>query len=100
MLPEKKKCGTILAFLAFAPSKLLERNSFSCDVSVIFDVCERIKERRPDTAVIFLTANDMESDMLKGFELGVDDYVTKPFPVSVFRKVDWRVEKVKVLSVN
>ena len=44
------------------------------------------KERRPDTAVIFLTANDMESDMLKGFELGADDYVTKPFPISVFQK--------------
>lgn len=51
-----------------------------------FDFCQRIKERRPDTAVIFLTANDMESDMLKGFELGADDYVTKPFPISVFRK--------------
>ena len=51
-----------------------------------FEFCEQIKERRPDTAVIFLTANDMESDMLKGFELGADDYVTKPFPISVFRK--------------
>ena len=51
-----------------------------------FDLCREIKERRPDTAVIFLTANDMESDMLKGFELGADDYVTKPFPISVFRK--------------
>ena len=51
-----------------------------------FDFCEEIKERRPDTAVIFLTANDMESDMLKGFELGADDYVTKPFHISVFRK--------------
>ena len=36
--------------------------------------------------MIFLTANDMESDMLKGFELGAYDYVTKPFPISVFRK--------------
>ena len=44
-----------------------------------FDICREVKERRPDTAVIFLTANDMESDMLKGFELGADDYVTKPF---------------------
>ena len=44
-----------------------------------FDICHEVKERRPDTAVIFLTANDMESDMLKGFELGADDYVTKPF---------------------
>lgn len=51
-----------------------------------FEFCEQIKECRPDTAVIFLTANDMESDMLKGFELGADDYVTKPFPISVFRK--------------
>ena len=51
-----------------------------------FDFCREIKERRPDTAVIFLTANDLESDMLKGFELGADDYVTKPFPISVFQK--------------
>ena len=51
-----------------------------------FDFCREIKERRPDTAVIFLTANDMESDMLKGFELGADDYVTKLFPISVFQK--------------
>ena len=51
-----------------------------------FDICHEVKERRPDTAVIFLTANDMESDMLKGYELGADDYVTKPFPMSVFQK--------------
>ncbi len=51
-----------------------------------FDFCTEIKERRPDTAMIFLTANDMERDMLKGFELGADDYVTKTFPISVFRK--------------
>ena len=51
-----------------------------------FVFCREIKERRPDTAVIFLTANDMESDMLKSFELGADDYVTKPFPISVFQK--------------
>lgn len=51
-----------------------------------FDFCRDIKDRYPDIAVIFLTANDMESDMLKGFELGADDYVTKPFPMSVFQK--------------
>ena len=51
-----------------------------------FDLCKEIKAYHPDTAVIFLTANDMESDMLRGFEVGADDYVTKPFPVSVFRK--------------
>ena len=51
-----------------------------------FDFCREAKERRPDAAVIFLTANDMESDMLKGYELGADDYVTKPFHMSVFQK--------------
>lgn len=51
-----------------------------------FDFCREVKERCPDTAVIFLTANDMESDMLKGYELGADDYVTKPFHMSVFQK--------------
>lgn len=51
-----------------------------------FDFCNTIKERRPDTAVIFLTARDMESDQLRGFELGADDYVTKPFPMSIFLK--------------
>ena len=51
-----------------------------------FDFCRELKERNSDTVVIFLTANDMESDMLKGYELGADDYVTKPFPMSVFQK--------------
>lgn len=51
-----------------------------------FDFCRYIKERRPDTAIIFLTANDLERDMLRGFELGADDYVTKPFPINVFQK--------------
>ena len=51
-----------------------------------FDFCREFKARRPDTAVVFLTAHDIESDMLRGFELGADDYVTKPFPISVFRK--------------
>lgn len=51
-----------------------------------FALCQKLKEKYPDTAVIFLTANDMESDMLKGYELGADDYVTKPFHMSVFQK--------------
>ena len=34
-----------------------------------FDICHEVKERRPDTAVIFLTANDMESDMIGGLDV-------------------------------
>lgn len=35
--------------------------------------------------IIFLTANDMESDIVMGFELGGDDYITKPFSLMVLR---------------
>ena len=51
-----------------------------------FDLCCAMKNKNPDTAVIFLTARDLESDQLRGFELGADDYVIKPFPISVFQK--------------
>ena len=50
------------------------------------DLCEEIRERGQHTYIIFITANDKESDMLKGYELGAEDYVTKPFPMSVFQK--------------
>ena len=36
--------------------------------------------------IIFITANDKESDMLKGYEVGGADYVTKPFSVTVLCK--------------
>jgi len=50
-----------------------------------FDLCKKWRNRI-DTPIIFLTANDLESDMLKGFELGAEDYITKPFLISVFLK--------------
>ena len=46
-----------------------------------FEVCERVKNnpRTKDTPVIFLTAKAETEEILKGFELGAVDYVTKPF---------------------
>ena len=49
-----------------------------------YEVCKIIKEKA-QTPVIFLTANDLEQDMIKGYELGAADYITKPFPNSVLR---------------
>ena len=48
-----------------------------------FDLCREIKEIRPQLPVIFLTANDLEDDVLKGFEMGAEDYVTKPFNMQI-----------------
>lgn len=43
-----------------------------------FDFCKDIK-RRNDTPVIFLTAREDEIDVVKGLDMGADDYIIKPF---------------------
>ena len=47
------------------------------------DVCKKIKNSIDfkDTSIIMLTAKGEEVDRILGFELGADDYVTKPFSV-------------------
>ncbi len=40
------------------------------------------KELEITVPVIFLTAKDTENDILTGFSLGADDYITKPFSVN------------------
>ena len=43
-----------------------------------FRVCQRIREQG-DTPIVLLTVRGEEDDIVHGFELGADDYVTKPF---------------------
>lgn len=47
-----------------------------------FAVCRSLR-RRSDVPIIFLTALSDEDDKLHGYQLGADDYVTKPFTMSV-----------------
>ena len=49
------------------------------------EFCEKIRETS-ETPVLFLTANDTEEDMLEGFGVGCDDYISKPFSIEVLRK--------------
>lgn len=52
-----------------------------------FSLFQIIKKKQlPTTAIIFLTANDLEDDVLKGYTLGADDYITKPFSLPIFIK--------------
>lgn len=46
------------------------------------DFCKEIRKNGL-TPVIFLTANDTEEDMIEGFKLGCDDYISKPFSVEL-----------------
>lgn len=52
-----------------------------------FEVYRIIKQNSvyKDTPIIFLTALDNQTDMLKGFELGAVDYITKPFMPQVLK---------------
>lgn len=43
-----------------------------------FDLFEKMKEKQ-DIPVIFLTANDLEVSVVRGLDMGADDYITKPF---------------------
>jgi len=45
-----------------------------------YQVCQRIREMT-NTPVIMLTAKGREEDIIKGLDLGADDYLTKPFRV-------------------
>ena len=47
-----------------------------------FDVLKDFRERNAATPVLILTARNFEADIVKGFDLGADDYVTKPFSVA------------------
>ena len=50
-----------------------------------FTFCEWLRERSR-VPVLFLTARDLEEDALKGYELGAEDYVTKPFSMKILLK--------------
>ena len=43
-----------------------------------FELCKYIKQYT-DIPIIFLTAKDEEQDVVKGFDLGAEDYIIKPF---------------------
>ena len=48
------------------------------------DLCREIR-KSSHVPIIFLTANDMEIDIVTGLESGADDYITKPFSLAVLR---------------
>jgi len=46
-----------------------------------YEICRRLRERKLDMPIIMLTAKGQEEEIVKGLELGADDYVTKPFSI-------------------
>lgn len=62
-----------------------------------FEICKEVR-RDSDVPIIFITARASEQDMLKGYALGCDDYIVKPFLLSVlFEKANALIKRSKGL---
>lgn len=46
-----------------------------------YEICRQLRERNVPSTIIMLTAKGQEDDIIRGLELGADDYVTKPFSI-------------------
>ncbi len=56
-----------------------------------FTLAKEIRSKDKTTPIVFLTAKSMKEDVLKGYKIGADDYLTKPFDADILLK------KLKVL---
>lgn len=79
-----------------------------------FEVARQMRERADYTPILMLTARGRPEDVLKGFEVGTDDYLAKPFDLNIFfarlnglmRRRDWVRSETQntgmpnVMSVN
>lgn len=84
---ENKGYNVTLAKSVKEAEKIIDEKEFSLYILDLtlpdgsgYDVCKRIKAKG-DLPVIFLTAYDDEVNVIMGFELGADDYISKPFRV-------------------
>lgn len=65
-----------------------------------FQLVEEMKEMK-DIPVIMLTAKSQSADKLRGFSLGIDDYVTKPFdPDELLARVKTILKRYSINSQN
>lgn len=75
-----------------------------CDVVILdvmmpyvdgFEACQRIREKS-DVPIVILTSRDGTDDIVHGFELGADDYITKPFKtVELIARVEAILRRVE-----
>ncbi len=56
-----------------------------------YQVATEIRKNSPNVPIIFLTAKNLKDDKFKGFDLGGDDYITKPFDED---ELLWRIQAI------
>ena len=88
--------------------ELLEKNNFDLILLDVvmpmmdgYNVCSKIKEneKTKNIPIVFLTVKDDEQDIVKGFELGAVDYITKPFYSEVLlKRVEVHLKIARLMS--
>jgi len=75
-----------LAYDGLSGKKLALQNGYDLIITDIvlpkldgLDLCRQIRDARPDTPIIMLTALGTTDDKVDGFDAGADDYLVKPF---------------------
>ncbi len=92
---------------SFSAEEALKRDLTRYDLMILdvmmgkisgFSLAQRIrKDMRLEVPIIFLTARDSENDLLTGFNLGADDYITKPFSVRALQaRIKAVLKRIKV----
>lgn len=62
---------------------------------------QELRQQAVHIPIILLTANDTDEDIVNGLEQGADDYITKPFSLSVLRaRVRNQLRKTDVIAVD
>lgn len=97
--------NTIEAQNGLQAIELFENNSDIIDIALLdilmphydgFEVCRKIREKNPDTGIIFLSAKTQEEDKINGLTIGADDYITKPFSTTeLLARIDTLYRRVE-----
>lgn len=65
-----------------------------------YEACRQLR-KKSDVPILFLTAKGQEQDYLKGYNIGCDNYIVKPFPLSVlYEKSVYMMKKYRGLDRN
>lgn len=83
---DAKEYSTTLCVNGQEAIEIFNKNDFDfCILDIMmpvkdgFEVAREIRVKDKKVPILFLTAKSMQEDKLKGFEIGGDDYITKPF---------------------
>ena len=61
-----------------------------------FTLAKEIRSKDKSIPVVFLTAKSMKDDVLKGYKIGADDYLTKPFDADILlKKLEVLIERTQ-----